>query len=35
MPNSQININPNLGAWYQKDITEEIIIESARKKKEK
>lgn len=35
MDHSQINVNANLGAWWQKEITEEIIQNAINKKEEK
>ncbi len=35
MPHTQKNINANLGAWWQKDITKELIHSAIRKKDKK
>ena len=35
MPHSQINITPNLGAWWEKDISAEEIIRAVKKKEQK
>ncbi len=35
MDHSQINVNANLGAWWQKEITEEIIKKAINKKEAK
>lgn len=32
MPHSQINISENLGAWWQKDLTSDILNKAVRKK---
>jgi hypothetical protein len=32
MPHSQISLNPNFGAWCQKDITSELLVKAISKK---